>query len=257
MLSFYNLRINIVDLRTDLMLFLNKKKYTEFLSGYKSVFENKTGLEIGGPSNIFSSEILPIYDWAFKVDGCNFSNHTIWEGSIESEDYNYYPNKHGYQFILEGTDLSKIADRSYDFVLSSHNLEHIANPLKALKEWERVIKPGGFILMILPDKRFTFDHKRPDTIFSHVLSDFENGVQEDDLSHLEEILNLHDLKMDPGAGRDFEIFKKRCEDNLAVRGMHHHIFSFTLLEQLLKYINMDVIMKYDVPPFHKIILARK
>jgi len=129
--------------------------------------------------------------------------------------------------------------------------------LKAIKEWVRVLKPGGFILLVLPDKRFTFDRKRPDTTFSHILSDFESKIGEDDLTHLSEILQLHDLKMDPGAGRDFEVFKKRCENNFVVRGLHQHVFSFDLLEESATYFKLSTICKYDVPPFHKIFLAQK
>jgi ubiquinone/menaquinone biosynthesis C-methylase UbiE len=152
----------------------------------------------------------------------------------------------GRQYILDGSHLDEIADEKYDFLLSSHNLEHIANPLKAVKEWVRVLKPGGFILLVLPDKRFTFDRNRPYTSFSHILSDFESNIGEDDLTHLSEILQLHDLKMDPGAGRDFEVFKKRCENNFEVRGLHQHVFSFDLLEESAAYFNLSAVCKYDV-----------
>jgi SAM-dependent methyltransferase len=257
MSNFYSYGLKKVELRTKLLLFLFKNRYQKFLADYRYAFDGKNGLEIGGPSDFFSSEILPIYEWAEKVDGCNFSNNTIWEGTIDTNRYNYFPEKSGRQYIMEGTDLSEIENDRYDFLLSSHNLEHIANPLKALKEWIRVIKPGGFILLILPDKRFTFDHNRPYTTFPHLLSDFESAKDEHDLTHLSEILELHDLKLDPGAGKDFNVFKKRCENNFEVRGLHHHVFSFDLLEKSLLHFNLNVISKYDVPPYHKIIIAQK
>lgn len=254
---FYNLHYNSLQKRSDFLLFLFKNRYRDFLRNYKYAFEEKKGLEIGGPSSFFSSEILPIYEWAKQVDGCNFTNNTIWEGDIDTSQYRYFAGKTGRQYIMEGADLSEIEDEKYDFLLSSHNLEHIANPLKAMKEWIRVIKPGGFLLLVLPDKRFTFDRKRPDTTFSHILSDYENNIDEHDLTHLAEILELHDLKLDPGAGKDFNIFKKRCENNFEVRGLHHHVFSFDLMETSLQYFDLNVITKYDVPPYHKIILAQK
>lgn len=255
--KFYSYGLTKVEQRTKLFLFLFKNRYKKFLSGFKYAFDGKTGLEIGGPSDFFSSEILPVYEWAEKVDGCNFSKNTIWEGSIDTDSYNYFPEKAGRQYIMEGTDLSEIQNDTYDFLLSSHNLEHIANPLRALKEWIRVIKPGGFILLILPDKRFTFDHNRPYTTFPHLLSDFESGIDEHDLTHLEEILALHDLNLDPGAGKDRNAFKKRGENNFEVRGLHHHVFSFDLLEKSVQHFHLKVIATYDVPPYHKIILAQK
>lgn len=50
--------------------------------------------------------------------------------------------------------LDMIASQSMDFVFSSHLLEHIEEPGKALKEWWRVIKPGGYLVLYLPHKRF-------------------------------------------------------------------------------------------------------
>jgi len=41
-----------------------------------------------------------------------------------------------------------------DFVFSSHLLEHLEKPLDALKEWWRVIKQGGYLVLYLPHKDF-------------------------------------------------------------------------------------------------------
>ena len=38
----------------------------------------------------------------------------------------------------------------FDFIWSSHTLEHSDNPIKSLNEFIRVLKPGGNILLILP-----------------------------------------------------------------------------------------------------------
>ncbi|MDR2893651.1 MAG: methyltransferase domain-containing protein [Deltaproteobacteria bacterium] len=51
------------------------------------------------------------------------------------------------------TDMSCIADNSYDALYSSHNLEHLhphEAPL-ALAEFFRVLRPSGFALITLPD----------------------------------------------------------------------------------------------------------
>jgi len=41
-------------------------------------------------------------------------------------------------------------DNSADFILSSHVIEHVPNPIAAFLEWQRVIKPGGYVVMIVP-----------------------------------------------------------------------------------------------------------
>lgn len=48
---------------------------------------------------------------------------------------------------LDGVD-----DASQDFVFSSHLLEHIEDYAAALKEWWRVIRPGGHLVLYLPHK---------------------------------------------------------------------------------------------------------
>jgi len=52
--------------------------------------------------------------------------------------------------IPDATELRLIASRSVDAVFSSHLLEHITDYKKALREWWRVIKPGGHLVLYLP-----------------------------------------------------------------------------------------------------------
>jgi len=61
--------------------------------------------------------------------------------------------------INDATNITNINDETYDFCFSSHSLEHIANPLKAIKEWLRIIKKDGYIIIIVPEKSVCFDHK--------------------------------------------------------------------------------------------------
>lgn len=127
-----------------------------------------------------------------------------------------------------------IADYSYDFLLSSNCLEHVANPLKALFEWHRVLRPGGYLILVLPRKDGTFDHRRSVTTFEHIFSDFKKGVGEDDMTHLEEILQLHDLSLDPPAGT-LEQFRARSLKNGENRTLHHHVFDLSVVDLMLKF----------------------
>jgi SAM-dependent methyltransferase len=113
-------------------------------------FAGRKGLEIGGPSAGFGSRgFLPVYSVA-RVDNCVFSETTVWAN-------------HGKDTLICEAAQIAVEDASYDFVLASHVLEHCANPLKVLQEWRRVLKPSGVLFMVLPDRRFTFDHRRPVT----------------------------------------------------------------------------------------------
>jgi len=44
-----------------------------------------------------------------------------------------------------------IPDNSYDFVISSHSIEHMQCWQSALKEWVRVIRSEGVVLLLVPD----------------------------------------------------------------------------------------------------------
>jgi SAM-dependent methyltransferase len=207
---------------------------------YQDLFYNKEGIEIGGPSLFFEKD-LPIYHEIKALDSVNFSSSTVWEGQlIEGENFKYEDNKTGYQFICDAVNLDKIEPNKYDFVLSCNNLEHIANPFKALSAWLRIIKQNGLILLVVPDKDTNFDHKRKITKFEHLLEDFKNNTTEDDLTHLAEILALHDRSMDPASG-DSDFFKKRSLNNFENRCLHHHVFDLKLLKQIYKYLNIEIL----------------
>jgi len=94
--------------------------------------------------------------------------------------------------------LRGLADNSFDFVYASHTLEHMVDVEDALRHWWRVVKPGGYCIIAVPDRdlyekkrtlpsNFNSDHKHfflldrdeaPDTIgvvplIQHTLSNCE------------------------------------------------------------------------------------
>ena len=237
-------------------ILLKKSFVIEDYPLYSSFFLNKKGLEIGGPSKIFNRKI-PIYQIVSSLDGCNFSKNTIWEGNINPlSGYKFFHNRIGKQYISEANYLSGIPDGKYDFIISSHCLEHCANIIKTLKEWLRVIKLGGAILIILPEKKYTFDHHRPVTSFQHLLEDYNSNVGESDLQHLNEILELHDLNLDLAAGTPEE-FEERSNKNYENRCLHHHVFDFKLIQDIFNYLNIEVVNQIFEKPHHNIVLGIK
>ena len=49
-------------------------------------------------------------------------------------------------------DQIPVPDRSEDFVLSSHVLEHLPNVIAAFLEWDRIVRDRGYVFMIVPLK---------------------------------------------------------------------------------------------------------
>ena len=232
-------------------------KRMENYRAYISALSDSNGLEIGGPSFVFTSKgFLPIYDHIRNLDGCNFSTNTVWEGNI-SEGSNYkYGNRKGFQIISDGSKLDTVDDSKYDFLLSCHSIEHIANPIKALVEWKRVIKDKGYIILVVPHKDNTFDHKRPVTSLEHLTSDYTNNIQEDDTTHFEEVIRLHDILRDEGV-QDEASLKIRTTDNFTNRCVHHHVFNTPLVAKMTNYLDLKICDIQHFNPFNIVILLQK
>lgn len=223
------------------------------------LFLGKSGLEIGGPSGVFGKGgIFPVYPIVGHLDNCNFSNTTAWDvGDGHGNSFRFDQTKQdGHQHIGEATSLDALASNSYDFVLSSHMLEHTANPIQALTEWKRILRSNGTLVLILPNKKYTFDHRRPVTTLDHLITDFKAEMKEDDLTHLPEILALHDFQRDPDVGDAID-FKNRCMQNRENRCMHHHVFSLRLAVELLEYTGFKLNATEEIRPHHILLLSQK
>jgi SAM-dependent methyltransferase len=217
------------------------------------------GIEIGGPSSIFArGGLLPLYPLAAQVDNVNFARTTLWEGTIaEGQSFLFHPGKApGRQFIAEGADLRGVPAGAYDFVLSSHTLEHTADPLRALAGWKALLRPGGTLVLIVPHRDGTFDHRRPVTTLAHLIRDQEQGMREDDLTHLPEILELHDLARDPGV-TDVAAFRERAARNAEVRSLHHHVFDSRLAVAVVTQAGFEPLSVEALEPYHIVVLARR
>ena len=188
----------------------------------------------------------------------NFSSRTTWENDLIDDGEFVFDAKKtaGRQYLREASSLVGIPDASYDFVLSSHCLEHTANPLAALREWGRVTREAGHLLLVLPEPGGTFDRRRTVTTLAHLREDFAHQTGEDDLTHLPEILALHDLARDPLAGSPDQ-FRARSGRNFENRCLHHHVFDLALMREILNETGWDVVETEQLRPMHLIALAEK
>lgn len=217
----------------------------------RNYFAGKIGVEIGGPSRFFAT----IYDVVQQCDGVNFSDNTVWFNS-QGTTYSYKNRPLGEVIIADAVDLSVIPSSKYDFCISCNNLEHIANPLKSISELIRVCKSGGIILIVAPNKDTCFDHNRPITSMSHLISDYMSNIGENDLTHLDEIIALHDYKLDSGI-QDKKFFINRAQHNFENRCLHHHVFDVNLLNDIFSYLNLSTIKSGTVYNNHFILGLKK
>ena len=212
--------------------------------------ENTEGLEIGGPTPYFvKSGLVPLYPILSRVDHCNISRENFNLQKLRCREE--------WEIDLLTLDASNTDNlgRSYGVIFNSHVLEHIANPLKAIKSWKKNLAPGGYLLLILPYKKNTFDHRRKLTSFAHLLEDYTNQTKEDDMSHLPEILKFHDIDKDPSY-QEFEEFKEVALRNPDHRILHHHVFDPLLARETVEWAGGNVLMSELVDPISFLILAQ-
>jgi SAM-dependent methyltransferase len=88
--------------------------------------------------------------------------------------------------VDNGELLAMIPDSSQSFVIANHFIEHCENPLLALDNMLRVLKPQGVLYLAVPDKRFTFDVDRPPTTLQHLMTDYSSGVEQSRVDHYAE-----------------------------------------------------------------------
>ena len=121
------------------------------------------GLEIGGSThNPFGLNALNV-DYSDSMDTISKKNEIRFCGKALKVD------------IIANGDKIPLPDKSQDFIVSSHIIEHFTNPIKALIEWDRLVKPGGVIFMIVPHKERTFEKERQCTSLEHLIEDYHHN----------------------------------------------------------------------------------
>jgi glycosyltransferase involved in cell wall biosynthesis len=120
------------------------------------------GIEIGGSAHN-----------PFNIKECLNVDFTREKTSFTEEQLNMCGEVLNVDIVAPGDKLP-FEDESLDFVLSAHSLEHFYDPIKAINEWLRVVKEGGFIFTIFPHKERTFDRDRPRTTFEELMDRFNS-----------------------------------------------------------------------------------
>jgi glycosyltransferase involved in cell wall biosynthesis/SAM-dependent methyltransferase len=79
--------------------------------------------------------------------------------------------------IWAPADNIPVPDRSEDFIISSHLVEHLPNLIEAFVEWDRILRDGGYVFMIVPLKgALSADKSRELTPLSHFVEDYNQKL---------------------------------------------------------------------------------
>lgn len=97
-------------------------------------------------------------------------------------------------FVWNGEPLSELIGRTeyYDWVIASHVIEHMPDPITFLQQCQRLLKPDGKLALVIPDKRYCFDYFQPITMAGSLLDAF------------------HEKRTRPTPGQVFEHLSNAC-----------------------------------------------
>jgi predicted SAM-dependent methyltransferase len=69
-------------------------------------------------------------------------------------------------------------DAPFDYLIASHVIEHVPDFIGWLKEVHSVLKVGGILSLVIPDKRYCFDYYRQVTRTSDIVEAFLNHARQ-------------------------------------------------------------------------------
>jgi SAM-dependent methyltransferase len=137
-------------------------------------------------------------------------------------------------FVEDAERLAGIPDRSVDFVIAIHVLEHLQDPIEALTNLVRVVRPGGQVLIVLPDPRLTFDRHRQRTTVEHVLVDHASGPAASRPGHhLEWARDIEGLVGD-------QMHARAAEFSATDARHHFHVWEFDGFLALLRALDLPI-----------------
>jgi SAM-dependent methyltransferase len=216
---------------------LGRDRSTDF--GFKAYELCKgTGIEIGAVNCPFDLDADVIY-----LD----QGDSSYVASMHASD----PNVIGVlpvSLVAQKPPYTFLASNAFDFVVASHVIEHLANPLASISEFNRIIRPGGVVYLVVPHKDWCFDKCRTETPLQHFVTEFFSETSEISLEHyLEHIfdgLDLKNLSFCEGLNlveKARSLFEKQLD-------FHIHTFSqlsfWALLDWVAPIIGAEVIYKH-------------
>jgi SAM-dependent methyltransferase len=99
----------------------------------------------------------------------------------------------------------------FDFVISSHNFEHLPDPISFLQACSTVLRPGGVLAMAIPDKRCCFDYFRPLSMLPEVLQAWAEKRERPTAAQVLEWFSMHcRLRKDGAESITFSLSDDPC-----------------------------------------------
>ena len=65
--------------------------------------------------------------------------------------------------------LELVGDQRFDWIVASHVIEHVPDLIGFVNQCAEILADGGSLTLAIPDRRYTFDHYRPETSLSELV----------------------------------------------------------------------------------------
>lgn len=147
-----------------------------------------------------------------------------------------YPGQREYDlvrpdFLTDFDDFDGIADESLDFIIGCHVIEHVYDPIGTLVNAHRKLRPGGSLLLVVPDMARTFDRERPLTTLEHLRLDYLSPDADRDRGHYEEFYRLAFKTPE-------EELHRKVTSEFARRGdLHVHVWNYETFGELVDFVD--------------------
>jgi 2-polyprenyl-3-methyl-5-hydroxy-6-metoxy-1,4-benzoquinol methylase len=127
------------------------------------------GLEIGGGYNPRTCKDEFLVDHLDHADRdaliAKFASQGIDTSRIQAVDY-----------VWSGqTYAALVGEKRYDWIIASHVIEHVPNPIQFLNDCTEILSENGILSLAVPDKRFCFDYYRPPSGLARLVDAFVAG----------------------------------------------------------------------------------
>ncbi|HET8761343.1 MAG TPA: methyltransferase domain-containing protein [Nitrospiria bacterium] len=164
-----------------------------------------------------------------------------------------FPEVQGYSIVepdilcdVVTKGLSPFGDESQDFVIASHLIEHLPNPLGFIQDCYRVLRQNGVLYLVVPEKNFTFDRNRAVTPLAHLVEDMRRDVHEVDEDHLEDWLRYirgTSIPVDPAEKQ--RVFRWELE-----RSIHVHVWTWEGMVEFLRHLIANEKLAWELCEFY-------
>jgi predicted SAM-dependent methyltransferase len=151
-------------------------------------------------------------------------------------------------FVDNGEQLFTLPSQSQDFVIANHFLEHTQDPIATLKNFCRVVRPGGYLYIAVPDQTSTFDKDREPTTLQHVVEDHRNGPAGSRHQHFHEWVTL----CEPHFGRNYspdQVKERVRELEEKDYSIHYHCWRPQDFAEFLRYCSDEENIGFKVALF--------